>query len=100
MRVIRRFFVVLIAVCGGMGQAPDTVTFFATSHYHFDHIANARDFASATWLVQKAEVGSLQLVTFANYARGFRPRFPALSTQNAGNPGMPRRVQAQVRVRF
>jgi glyoxylase-like metal-dependent hydrolase (beta-lactamase superfamily II) len=38
-----------------IGYSPEKVTFFAASHYHFDHIANARDFAGATWLVQKAE---------------------------------------------
>jgi N-acyl homoserine lactone hydrolase len=37
------------------GVTPRQVTFFATSHAHFDHIANAGDFAAATWLVQKAE---------------------------------------------
>ncbi len=32
--------------------------------------------------VTVAEVGLVHLVTFANYTRGFRPQFPALSTQN------------------
>ena len=37
------------------GYKPSDITFFATSHYHSDHTANANDFASATWIVQKAE---------------------------------------------
>ncbi len=37
------------------GFAPEDVTFFALSHYHSDHTANANDFAGATWIVQKAE---------------------------------------------
>ena len=37
------------------GYAPSDVTYFALSHYHSDHTANANDFAGATWIVQKAE---------------------------------------------
>jgi glyoxylase-like metal-dependent hydrolase (beta-lactamase superfamily II) len=37
------------------GFTPSDVTFFAMSHYHSDHTANANAFASATWIVQKAE---------------------------------------------
>jgi N-acyl homoserine lactone hydrolase len=37
------------------GYAPSHVDFFALSHYHSDHTANANDFAGATWIVQKAE---------------------------------------------
>ena len=37
------------------GYAPSDVNFFALSHYHSDHTANANDFAGATWIVQKAE---------------------------------------------
>ena len=37
------------------GYAPSDVDFFALSHYHSDHTANANDFAGATWIVQKAE---------------------------------------------
>jgi glyoxylase-like metal-dependent hydrolase (beta-lactamase superfamily II) len=31
------------------------VTYLALSHYHSDHTANANEFASATWIVQKAD---------------------------------------------
>jgi glyoxylase-like metal-dependent hydrolase (beta-lactamase superfamily II) len=37
------------------GYKPSDVTYFALSHYHSDHTANANDFAGATWIVQKAE---------------------------------------------
>jgi glyoxylase-like metal-dependent hydrolase (beta-lactamase superfamily II) len=37
------------------GYSPSDVNFFALSHYHSDHTANANDFAGATWIVQKAE---------------------------------------------
>ena len=37
------------------GYKPSDVTYFALSHFHSDHTANANDFAGATWIVQKAE---------------------------------------------
>jgi len=37
------------------GYEPKDVTYFALSHFHSDHTANANAFASATWIVQKAE---------------------------------------------
>jgi glyoxylase-like metal-dependent hydrolase (beta-lactamase superfamily II) len=37
------------------GYRPSDITYFAMSHYHSDHTANANDFASATWIVQQAE---------------------------------------------
>jgi N-acyl homoserine lactone hydrolase len=37
------------------GYKPANITWFALSHYHSDHTANANDFAGATWIVQKAE---------------------------------------------
>jgi glyoxylase-like metal-dependent hydrolase (beta-lactamase superfamily II) len=37
------------------GYTPAAVTWFALSHYHSDHTANANAFAGATWIVQKAE---------------------------------------------
>ena len=37
------------------GYSPADVTYLVMSHYHSDHTANANDFASATWIVQKAE---------------------------------------------
>jgi N-acyl homoserine lactone hydrolase len=37
------------------GYTPADITYFAMSHYHSDHTANANAFAGATWIVQKAE---------------------------------------------
>jgi N-acyl homoserine lactone hydrolase len=37
------------------GYSPSDITYFAMSHYHSDHTANANDFAGATWIVQQAE---------------------------------------------
>ncbi len=38
-----------------VGYSPDTVTYLAMSHLHFDHIGNANDYAGATWIVQRAD---------------------------------------------
>lgn len=45
----------LLPQLAAAGYAPEDVTFFALSHYHSDHTGNANAFASATWIVQKAE---------------------------------------------
>ena len=37
------------------GYTPGGVTHLALSHYHYDHTANANDFAGATWLVRQSE---------------------------------------------
>jgi glyoxylase-like metal-dependent hydrolase (beta-lactamase superfamily II) len=37
------------------GYSPAEITYLALSHYHWDHIANANDFAGSTWLVRQAE---------------------------------------------
>lgn len=37
------------------GYKAADITYFAMSHYHSDHTANANEFAAATWIVQKAE---------------------------------------------
>src|SRR5579872_3706081 len=38
-----------------IGYTPQDITYFALSHYHADHTANANAFAGATWLVQQPE---------------------------------------------
>ena len=38
-----------------IGYSPADITYLALSHYHSDHIANANEFASATWLVRQVE---------------------------------------------
>lgn len=37
------------------GYEPSDIDYLAFSHYHYDHIANANQFASATWIVRKVE---------------------------------------------
>ncbi len=37
------------------GYEPSDIEYLAFSHYHYDHIANANQFASATWLARKVE---------------------------------------------
>jgi N-acyl homoserine lactone hydrolase len=38
-----------------IGYKPADVNYLALSHYHYDHSANANQFAGSTWLVQKPE---------------------------------------------
>lgn len=38
-----------------VGYSPADITYLGLSHYHFDHTANANDFAGATWLVRQNE---------------------------------------------
>jgi glyoxylase-like metal-dependent hydrolase (beta-lactamase superfamily II) len=38
-----------------LGYEPSAIKYLALSHYHYDHIANANDFAGATWLVRQVE---------------------------------------------
>jgi N-acyl homoserine lactone hydrolase len=38
-----------------VGYSPTDITYLALSHYHYDHTANANEFAGATWLVRQAE---------------------------------------------
>jgi N-acyl homoserine lactone hydrolase len=45
----------LLPQLAAAGYSPRDVTYFALSHFHSDHTANANEFANATWIVQKAE---------------------------------------------
>ena len=38
-----------------IGYTPADVNFLSLSHYHYDHTANANEFAGATWLVSQIE---------------------------------------------
>jgi glyoxylase-like metal-dependent hydrolase (beta-lactamase superfamily II) len=49
-----------------IGYTPADIDFLALSHAHFDHAGNANDFAGATWIVQQAELDS---VDFDNTAQ-------------------------------
>jgi N-acyl homoserine lactone hydrolase len=37
------------------GYVAADITYLAMSHYHWDHTANANDFARSTWIVEKAD---------------------------------------------
>jgi glyoxylase-like metal-dependent hydrolase (beta-lactamase superfamily II) len=45
----------LLPQLASTGYGVDDIDYFAMSHYHSDHTANANLFAKATWIVQKAE---------------------------------------------
>jgi len=38
-----------------IGYSPSDINYLALSHYHYDHTANANEFAGATWLVRQVE---------------------------------------------
>jgi N-acyl homoserine lactone hydrolase len=38
-----------------VGYSPADINYLALSHYHYDHTANANEFAGATWLVRQVE---------------------------------------------
>ena len=45
----------LVAQLAEIGYKPSDITYLALSHGHYDHTANANEFAGATWIAQKAE---------------------------------------------
>jgi N-acyl homoserine lactone hydrolase len=45
----------LLPQLAAAGYSPRAITYFALSHFHSDHTANANEFANATWIVQQAE---------------------------------------------
>jgi N-acyl homoserine lactone hydrolase len=45
----------LAARLAEIGYAPADIKYLALSHFHWDHVGNCNLFASATWLVPKAE---------------------------------------------
>ena len=45
----------LMAQLAAAGVGPGKITYFALSHEHWDHVANANAFAPATWLVPQAQ---------------------------------------------
>jgi N-acyl homoserine lactone hydrolase len=58
-----------------IGYAPADITYFAISHGHGDHTANANDFQASTWLVSRAEYDAM----FADKV----PRFYTPATYSA-----------------
>jgi len=45
----------LLPQLAAVGYRPSDITYFALSHYHGDHTANANAFAGSTWIVQRRE---------------------------------------------
>jgi len=45
----------LLSQLAEAGYRPEDINYLALSHYHWDHVANANAFASATWLVRANE---------------------------------------------
>jgi N-acyl homoserine lactone hydrolase len=45
----------LTAQLAEVGYSPSDITYLARSHYHYDHTANANEFAASTWLVRQVE---------------------------------------------
>jgi glyoxylase-like metal-dependent hydrolase (beta-lactamase superfamily II) len=43
------------AQLAAIGYTPDSITYLALSHYHWDHTANANLFVKATWLARQVE---------------------------------------------
>ena len=62
-----------------IGYRPADVTYFALSHYHADHTANANEFAGATWIVQKADRDAM----FAPKAPDITPQADYSALENA-----------------
>ncbi len=42
-----------------IGYSPSDITYFALSHYHYDHTGNANEFAKATWLVRQKDYDAM-----------------------------------------
>jgi N-acyl homoserine lactone hydrolase len=64
----------LLPQLAALGYTPADITYFALSHYHSDHTANANAFAGSTWLVHQTErdamfaekqAGIIQTATFS-----------------------------------
>ena len=45
----------LVGHLAEIGYKPSDITYLAVSHNHYDHTANANEFAGATWLAQQSE---------------------------------------------
>jgi glyoxylase-like metal-dependent hydrolase (beta-lactamase superfamily II) len=61
-----------------IGYKPSDITYLALSHNHYDHSANANNFAGSTWLVQKAERAAMFPETPPQTPNNAAPRFAAL----------------------
>jgi N-acyl homoserine lactone hydrolase len=60
-------FNTLIGQLADIGVTPANIDYLVLSHYHWDHIGNANDFAGATWLVYKGDRDQM----FSNAAHAY-----------------------------
>ncbi len=71
-----------------LGYTPADIKYLAMSHYHWDHTANANDFASATWIVEKKDYDVMftdpppTRATVASYFSALKNNKPILLTGN------------------
>jgi N-acyl homoserine lactone hydrolase len=63
-----------------IGYKPSDITYLALSHSHYDHIANANEFAGSTWLARKAEWDFMFPAKPPEKQNTSAPRFAALKT--------------------
>jgi N-acyl homoserine lactone hydrolase len=77
----------LKALMADVGYKASDVNYFAISHGHGDHTANANDFQSATWLVNKAEYDAM----FAEKA----PRFYTPATYSGLKNATPKFIDGE-----
>jgi len=49
-------FTTLRGQLADIGVTPADITYLAISHWHWDHVGNANDYAGSIWLTQKAEL--------------------------------------------
>jgi glyoxylase-like metal-dependent hydrolase (beta-lactamase superfamily II) len=68
----------LVGQLAEIGYKPSDITYLALSHSHYDHIANANEFAGATWLAQKAERDVMFPEKPPEKPNNAAPRFSAL----------------------
>jgi glyoxylase-like metal-dependent hydrolase (beta-lactamase superfamily II) len=45
----------LLPQLAAIGYSPANITYLALSHYHGDHVANAKEFTGSIWIVQKGD---------------------------------------------
>jgi N-acyl homoserine lactone hydrolase len=64
-----RVFTPLKSQLNEIGYKPGDIRYLAISHMHGDHSGNVNDYASATWLVQKAERDAMFNVTPSAFIR-------------------------------
>jgi N-acyl homoserine lactone hydrolase len=65
-----------------IGYKPADISYLALSHNHYDHSANANEFAGSTWLVSKAEREVMFPEKPQEKQNTAAPRFSALKSSN------------------